>query len=489
MKMNRLITRLTAAAAAAVMCASALPFAAVSAAGALRTVTVTTDGNGTAAASPAVLSEGENYTLTATPSEGYEFDRWEITDDGSGDGVKRANIAFVIDKTGSMSSKISKVKSNLKEFVSAIDSEGIKAKIAVVEYGDVFDDGDDSTVYHTFSDGSHWTENADDVYAALDSIKATGGGDTKETPTDAFSKFLSADGSFEFAGASLNNYIFLLTDAGYKDFEDTAENRSNNRYPMETWIEIFKDNNVKTSVVTAKSVKADYGNLIGETEGTYIDINVKDYYELMLEYAKFISDTVVTVSERYYTNPCTAKMPDCNITAKAFFKPAGSTETYYTVTVVTEGQGEAWASKYTAKAGDIIAVGTRAYEGYLVKSITAGGAELKGGSFVMPAANVTVKVVFEEDLSRLIRVPHSYIFSYDKGMELITVNCNRKYTRGSSTVVVKTDLGAEYAGRSVTLYKGRKSTSSKVDEAVLDGNGRAEFTVPIECNFTLIVEE
>ncbi len=43
------------------------------------TVTVTTAGNGTAEASVAKAAEGTTVTLIATPKEGYEFDKWEVT--------------------------------------------------------------------------------------------------------------------------------------------------------------------------------------------------------------------------------------------------------------------------------------------------------------------------------------------------------------------------------------------------------------------------
>ena len=41
-------------------------------------ITMETDGNGTASASPASAPEGTTITLTATPNSGYHFDRWEV---------------------------------------------------------------------------------------------------------------------------------------------------------------------------------------------------------------------------------------------------------------------------------------------------------------------------------------------------------------------------------------------------------------------------
>lgn len=42
------------------------------------TVTATGDGNGTATANPATATPGTNVTLTATPADGYRFDKWTV---------------------------------------------------------------------------------------------------------------------------------------------------------------------------------------------------------------------------------------------------------------------------------------------------------------------------------------------------------------------------------------------------------------------------
>ena len=45
-------------------------------------VTIKTDGNGTASASPATAAAGTEITLTATPNEGYHFKEWQVMDGG-----------------------------------------------------------------------------------------------------------------------------------------------------------------------------------------------------------------------------------------------------------------------------------------------------------------------------------------------------------------------------------------------------------------------
>lgn len=490
--MVKIAKKLTAAVAAAAMCFTMLPALSAGAEGA-HTITVTTDGNGTASSTQTSLTAGESYTLTATPNEGYVFDHWEISDDGSGVGVKKANISFVIDKTGSMSSDIKGVAKNLKAFISEINSMGIATNVSVIDFKDVYEDGDDSTVYNKFSNGSYWTENTDEVYSLLENISkhAHGGGDSSETPTDAFSKYYSSSGEFVFSGSSVNNYIFLLTDAGYKDFKDTAENRSKNRYPMTTWINTFKNNNIRTSVVSSKYNKSKYSDLCNKTGGKFFDIDTDDYYKLMLDYAKFIGDTAVTVNETYASNPCTVKMPDCNIIAKAYFKKTDAASTY-NIKVVTSGRGTAYASTSKAAAGEKISIFSNPESGWLLDGISSDDVSISENTFTMPAKDVTVNVRFVEDYSMFIvnGRARSYIFSYDESGKLIATNSTRKYDSKIGTVSVTVKLGTKYAGRSCVLYTGKSSSGgSVVDEAVLDEEGKATFTVEEGENFHLLFSE
>ncbi|MDE7293031.1 MAG: hypothetical protein K2N72_01255 [Oscillospiraceae bacterium] len=123
--------------------------------------------------------------------------------------------------------------------------------------------------------------------------------------------------------------------------------------------------------------------------------------------------------------------------------------------------------------------------------VTSGGNRLAvitdgTGTFIMPASDVTIKVDLSVTAAQMLHYPNSYIFSYDSGMNHILTNSSRYGINGTGDVTVK--LGADYAGRSVTLYSGRKSTSNKVDEGVLDSSGRITFNVQGGKNFTLIVE-
>lgn len=113
---------------------------------------------------------------------------------------------------------------------------------------------------------------------------------------------------------------------------------------------------------------------------------------------------------------------------------------------------------------------------------------LDSGKFTMPAGNVTVNVTDESGAGMMAYVaPNTYIFSYDSNMKLIKTSRSKKGIAGMGEMTV--DLGAAYAGRTATLYSGKKSTSEKITETVLDSKGRATFTVKGAKNYTLVVED
>ena len=109
------------------------------------------------------------------------------------------------------------------------------------------------------------------------------------------------------------------------------------------------------------------------------------------------------------------------------------------------------------------------------------------GTFVMPAGSVRIVTEANGYLAMIKKAaPNSYIFVYDSEMNHIKTNGSRKGIVGEGTITVK--LGEEYAGMTVTLYKGRKSTAVELDSAVLDADGNATFTVEGGKNYTAVVE-
>ena len=160
------------------------------------------------------------------------------------------------------------------------------------------------------------------------------------------------------------------------------------------------------------------------------------------------------------------------------------TVTYYPITA----DRNVTASASSAAAGTQVNVrvdfGYDAYvycDGRVISKIT------ENGSFTMPAGKVTIVTQANGYLVMIKNAaPNSYIFVYDADMNYIKTNGSVKGIKGEGKITVK--LGEEYAGKTVTLYKGRKSTSVKLDSLTLDENGNATFTVEGGKNYTAVVE-
>lgn len=99
--------------------------------------------------------------------------------DGSLSGAK-VDLFFVIDSTGSMFGYIEDVKANVAEFARSIGETGVSLRLGLIDYRDIEEDGDDSTVVHE-SGYSPWMDVAGFI-TELTTVSADGGGDTPETP-------------------------------------------------------------------------------------------------------------------------------------------------------------------------------------------------------------------------------------------------------------------------------------------------------------------
>ncbi len=193
--------------------------------------------------------------------------------------ITKADIVFVVDSTGSMSRYIKSVKSNLTDFVNALNQRGVELNLSVVEFKDIEVSGNESTVYHTF-DGSHWTSDTTKVIDVLDSISHNlgGGGDDPETPLESFDKLFTSDDSKWYEDDN-DKFIFLLTDAGYKE---------SSSHTFDEWADIISGYGIKTTVVSRNSYKGTYRNLYENTGGQFLNIDSNDYSSLMLDYADWV---------------------------------------------------------------------------------------------------------------------------------------------------------------------------------------------------------
>lgn len=173
----------------------------------------------------------------------------------------QTDIVFIIDTTGSMGNAINNVKGNIINFVSAIESAGIKPNFALVEYKDITSDGKYSTKIKKNSNNSNWFKDANEFKAEISRLNATGGGDYPETVIDALEMARQLD-----LRSSSQKFFIVVTDAEYK---------IDNNYgisSMSEMIEYLVNDNINVSVVSDLRNKAVYQHLYEETGGIYANI-------------------------------------------------------------------------------------------------------------------------------------------------------------------------------------------------------------------------
>lgn len=208
--------------------------------------------------------------------------------------------------------------------------------------------------------------------------------------------------------------------------------------------------------------------------GETVEVKVEDGYKAAVTDAN--GDIIAVI-----TGTGTFTMPDSDVTIiSEKIKPAPTV--YYSVSadrfVTLSG------TKY--QAGDTVNYRVADfYEAVIYINGRASGSISGSGTFVMPSANVNIVSKIDEAAFAMHRagVENSYVFSYDTDMNLIKTSSTRKK---NDYVIV--DLGEEYSGRAFTIYKGRKSTGTKITEGVLDADGRFIFEAAgYGKNYTLVI--
>lgn len=208
--------------------------------------------------------------------------------------------------------------------------------------------------------------------------------------------------------------------------------------------------------------------------GETVEVKVEDGYKAAVTDAN--GDIIAVI-----TGTGTFTMPDSDVTIiSEKIKPAPTV--YYFVSadrfVTLSG------TKY--QAGDTVNYRVADfYEAVIYVNGRASGSISGSGTFVMPSANVNIVSKIDEAAfaMHMAGVENSYVFSYDTDMSLIKTSSTRKK---NDYVIV--DLGKEYSGRAFTIYKGRKSTGTKITEGVLDADGRFTFEdAGYGKNYTLVI--
>ena len=381
------------------------------------TITMKTDGNGTASASHAKAIVGTEITLTATPKTGYHFKEWEVISGG----VTIKNNKFI------MPSANVEVKAIFEEDAPPVPTDPAKPNISVTGTytyngsvhtatvngydlatmdisGNTATDAGDYTVRVTSKTGK-WADGSTDAVTAAWSIgKATqeapngligvaptteGGGDGKISGVTDKMEYRMANKSIYTAcsGTEIenlsagNHFVRYAEDNNHFAGPDVAVTVGEGA-PLADCTITFNGNGGSGSMEPV-TVNAETNYILPECGFTAPADQEFKAWE--------IGGTEYKVGDSYTVNG--------DIEIKALWKNSVITPSTYTVTVSNDGNGTGAATPSTAAAGTTIILTAMPKEGYHFKEwqVISGGVTIKDDKFLMPNDNVEVKAIFEED--------------------------------------------------------------------------------------------
>ena len=381
------------------------------------TITMKTDGNGTASASHAKAIVGTEITLTATPKTGYHFKEWQIIS---------GSVTIKDDKFTMPDSEV-EIKAIFEEDAPPVPTDPAKPNISVTGTytyngsvhtatvsgydpttmdisGNTATDAGDYTVRVTSKTGK-WADGSTGAVTAAWSIgKATqeapngligvaptteGGSDGKISGVTDKMEYRMADGSIytacsgtEIENLSAGNYFVRYAEDNNHFAGPDAEVTVGEGKPLADFTITFNGNGGSGSM----------GPVIVKAETNYILPACGFTAPADQEFKAWeIGGTEYEVGDSYNVNRDTE--------IKALWENSVITPTTYTVTVSNDGNGTGTATPSTAATGTEITLTAMPKEGYRFKEwqVISGNVTIKDGKFLMPNDNVEVKAIFEED--------------------------------------------------------------------------------------------
>ena len=382
------------------------------------TITVKTDSNGTASASPDKAVAETEIALTATPDKGYHLKEWQVE---SPMGLVITNNKFLMPDSNV------EIKAVFEEDAPPAPTDPAKPSISVTgtytyngsEHtatvsgydpstmdisGNTGTDAGDYTV-RVMSKTGKWADGSTDAVTAAWSIgKATqeapngligvaptteGGSDGKITGVDATMEYraeseitYTACTGIEIENLSAGNYFVRYAEDHNHFASPDAEVTVGEGTPLADCTITFNAGGGSGSMDSV-TVKAGANYILPECGFTAPADQEFKAWE--------ISGTEYKVGDSYTV------LGDTEI--KALWENSVITPTTYTVTVSNDGNGTGTATPSTAAAGTTIILTAMPNEGYHFKEweVISGGVTITNDKFLMPNGNVEVKAIFEED--------------------------------------------------------------------------------------------
>ena len=381
------------------------------------TITVKTDGNGTASASPAKAVASEEITLTATPNTGYHFKEWQVIS---------GNVTIKDDKFLMPDSNV-EVKAIFEEDAPPVPTDPAKPNISVTGTytyngsvhtatvsgydpatmdisGNTATDAGDYTVRVTSKTGK-WADGSTDAVTAAWSI----GKATQEAPDGLIGVEPTTEGGSDGKISGVTDKMEYRM-AGESSYTACSGAEIDNLSAGHFFVRYAEDNNHFASsdaevTVGEGASLADFNITFNGNggSGSMEPVTVKAGTNYILPECGFtapadqefkaweIGGAEYKVGDSYTV--------DRDTEIKALWENSVITPTTYTVTVGNDGNGTGTATPSTAATGTEITLTATPKEGYHFKEwqVISGNVTIKDNKFTMPDGNVEVKAIFEKD--------------------------------------------------------------------------------------------
>ena len=243
---------------------------------------------------PAPATTTTEGTVTGRDEEGNTFTQYERVDKTTTVEITKtpltvkkageADIVFVVDRSGSMSSTINTVRKNVNEFARNLAKDGVAARFGLATFSDeVFGRNrgktDEGTILTKFNE-SYFTSDPAELEKALEKIKIAHGGDSPETATPALTKIVS---TYDWSKSPKNKkFVVLLTDARMKEDPSIPS--------IAETLTTLKKAGIDRIVATTLYNQRNYKDFVSEGRLMDIDRNLAD--SLTKDAASWIVETV-----------------------------------------------------------------------------------------------------------------------------------------------------------------------------------------------------
>ena len=229
---------------------------------------------------PAPKTETTESTVSGKDEDGNSYTQYERVDKTTTVEITKtaptvtkagaADIVFVIDRSGSMSSTIDTVRNNINEFARNLAKDGVAARFGLATFSDEVygrerGKADEGTILTKFNE-SYFTSDPAELEKALAGIKLAHGGDFPETSTPTLTQIVS---TYDWSKSPKNKkFVVLLTDAPMKEDPSIPT--------MANTLASLKAAKIERIVATSKVIGIGYKDFVSEGRLMDIDHNLAD---------------------------------------------------------------------------------------------------------------------------------------------------------------------------------------------------------------------